>query len=78
VTEGNWLADQVRRYGCGVIVEKVDPGALVEAIETIRLDYDRYASRAREAGDVMRRKNSGVALAKLLKEDFGRQTRHLA
>jgi len=71
VRAGNWLSDQVSRYGGGIVVEDVHPETLKSAVEKIRLDYERYSREAFEAGKKLYEKHNGAELAKLIKSKVG-------
>ncbi|MHB1953500.1 MAG: glycosyltransferase [Sulfobacillus sp.] len=45
-TSGTWMADELDRYGAGIIVESGDPNALAAAIEAMLDNYSLYAERA--------------------------------
>jgi glycosyltransferase involved in cell wall biosynthesis len=50
ISDGNPMAEYVRRTDCGRVVPGVDAGALSEAIRALRGSYERYRARAREVG----------------------------
>jgi hypothetical protein len=48
----------------------VKPETVIRAIDTIRLDYGRFAHEALAAGDDLRRFNTGANLARTIIEDL--------
>ncbi len=70
VVRGSSLADQVERYGGGVIVDDAKPEAVIRGIDTIRRNYREFSHEALVAGDEIRRVNTGVNLARIIIEDL--------
>ena len=46
VIEGTWLAEVVRRYDCGVIVEEASAPSIAQAVRSIAERYDYYRANA--------------------------------
>ncbi len=67
VRGGSWLADQVKKYGGGVVVDDTGPESLKVAVEEIRLNYGKYSLEALKAGEALYKKHNGSELAKLIK-----------
>src|SRR3970040_2985233 len=61
-TAGTWMGRLVERYGAGLTVKDFSPASLQAAVETVRKQYDVYASRASEGGAALRVENSGQHL----------------
>jgi glycosyltransferase involved in cell wall biosynthesis len=69
VREGSWLANQIKKFGGGVIVKDTSPESLKIAVEEIRFNYEKYSLEAFKAGEVLYKKYNGVELAKLIKKE---------
>jgi glycosyltransferase involved in cell wall biosynthesis len=50
VSDGNPMAEHVRKTGCGLVVPGLAATDLIEAIHQLRQDYEVYRMRAREVG----------------------------
>lgn len=50
VSRGIPLADWVEREGCGVVVDRVEPDMIDEALAALRIDYRRWQANARRVG----------------------------
>jgi len=59
---GTSMAEIVKRFDAGVVVEDSKPESLWEACRTIIADYARYQERARRAGTTLRGENSWAPL----------------
>jgi len=69
VREGSWLADQIKKFGGGIIVKDTSPESLKTAVDEIRFNYGKYSLEAFKAGEVLYKKHNGVELAKLIKRE---------
>jgi glycosyltransferase involved in cell wall biosynthesis len=67
---GSWLAEQVSKYGGGVIVEDTRPETIRFVVERIKNYYERYVREAFEAGTELSKKYNSVELARLIKNEF--------
>jgi glycosyltransferase involved in cell wall biosynthesis len=50
ISRGIPLADWVEREQCGVVVDRVEPDAILSALERLRAEYRRWQANARRAG----------------------------
>jgi glycosyltransferase involved in cell wall biosynthesis len=64
---GTSMAEIVKRFDAGVVVDSSGPEALLDACRTIIADYARYHERARCAGAVLREENSWAPLVERLR-----------
>jgi|GEM_PF-1356112 len=66
----SWLAEQVQKFGAGIIVDNIKIPTLEKAIEEIKANYGKYAREAKEAGAVLLRQNNGKSLAEFIKQKY--------
>jgi len=66
VKSGSWLAKQVTKHGGGVIVEDIYPESIRNAVERVKLNYERYYNEALAAGVMFSKRHNGLELAKLI------------
>jgi glycosyltransferase involved in cell wall biosynthesis len=50
VSDGSPMAEHVRETGCGRVVPGLGPSHVIEAVQELRQNYERYRTRAREIG----------------------------
>jgi len=74
VTDGTWLARQVKRYGGGVIIDDPSAENLLAAVEKIKVGYSRFSTEAAKAGQLLLQTNSGLALAQSVRATLGRDS----
>jgi len=67
VRAGTWLANQIDKYGGGVVVDNMSLDNLRLAVEEIRSNYGRYEAEAFEAGKALSETHNGVELAKVIR-----------
>ncbi len=70
VVEGTWLANHVRKYGCGVIVPDSSAEALAEGVLTLVKEIDSFSASARSAAERYFSSNSWFAMADFLLKPF--------
>jgi glycosyltransferase involved in cell wall biosynthesis len=70
VLNGSWLAEQVRKFNGGIIVEDINTQTLEKAVEEIKANYGTYAREALEAGVALLKQNNGKSLAEFIKQKF--------
>jgi glycosyltransferase involved in cell wall biosynthesis len=68
-TEGTWIANQVTRFGAGIVVDSSSPECVHVAINKIIENYNYYRSKSVLAGEVLQKEHSSVHLAKILIRD---------
>ena len=73
VMDKTWLADLVRHYACGAVVESEEPASLLAAIETVTRDYGRFRERVRVAAADYFQKHSWKALARSILQPWQQQ-----
>ena len=71
VRSGTWLADQVQKYGGGIVISELNPESIKTAIEKIRFNYEKFSVEAFEAGKELYKKHNGKELAYLIKSSVG-------
>lgn len=74
VVEGTWLAQVVKCYGCGVVIEEATPEALAEGIVSLVADYPTYLQRTRDAAQHYILANSWETLARYMLAAFQAKT----
>jgi glycosyltransferase involved in cell wall biosynthesis len=67
VRSGTWLADQVQKYGGGIVISELNPENIKAAIEKIRFNYEKFSAEAFEAGEELSKRHNGKELARLIK-----------
>jgi glycosyltransferase involved in cell wall biosynthesis len=64
---GTSMAELVRRFDAGAVVDGVDPARLWQACQVLMADYAAYRDRARHAGEAIRQENSWSPLVSALR-----------
>lgn len=67
VRSNTWLADQVQKYGGGIVISELNPENIKTAIEKIRLKYETFSAEAFRAGEELSKRHNGKELACLIK-----------
>ena len=66
VRSGTWLADQVQKYGGGIVISELNPENIKTAIEKIKLNYEVFSAEAFRAGEELSKRHNGTELAYLI------------
>ncbi|MEM3504171.1 MAG: glycosyltransferase [Nitrososphaeria archaeon] len=71
VRSNTWLADQIQKYGGGIVISEVNPESIKTAIEKIRFNYEKFSKDAFVAGEELSKKHNGKELAYAIKSIAG-------
>jgi len=67
VRSNTWLADQVQKYGGGIVVSGLNPESIKTAVEKMKLNYEAFSAEAFRAGEELSERHNGKELACLIK-----------
>lgn len=67
-TEGTWCGDQVQRFGNGVTFADGNVEGFIKAVDEVKNNYQRYATRAEEAREPWLQEHSPKAFVNMVRE----------
>jgi hypothetical protein len=63
---GTWIADMVKRFDAGIVLEEPESESILAAVRQIAASYDSYRERAYAAGEMLQVENDAGHLVRIL------------